>query len=30
MGVLSFAILDLAEGNDSVLSLGFFSLYVEV
>ena len=27
MGVLSFAVLDLAEGNDSVLSLGFF-LYV--
>lgn len=28
MGVLSFAVLDLAEGNDSVLLFGFFFLYV--
>lgn len=30
MGVLSFAILDLAEENDFVLSLGFFPPCVEV
>lgn len=30
MGILSFATLDLAEGNDFVLSLGFFPPYVEV